>query len=69
MTSSQSPTHKGGVAQAEWVDRFGAIFQRLGWTPYQAECEAVAAWEDADEDVGPNEAANTAISYMREDSE
>jgi hypothetical protein len=58
---------KGGVAKAEWLERYGSIFQGLGWTPFQAEREALAAWDESEGDMGPNEAANTTISYMRED--
>lgn len=58
---------KGGLNQGDWMARYGGIFQGLGWTPYQAECEARAAWEESEEDMGPEEAASTCLTYMRED--
>jgi len=62
-----SDEHKGGVTKPEWLDRYGGIFQGLGWSPYEAECAALTAWDGAEDDMGPNEAANTEIAYMRED--
>lgn len=59
---------KGGYAEADWQDRYARQFEALGWTPYEAASAALNAWEVAEDDEDPVDAAITEISYMAEDA-
>lgn len=60
---------KAGFTPDSWMARYARHFESLGWTPYQAECAALNAWEASDEDADPDETACADISYMAEDRE
>jgi hypothetical protein len=58
---------KGGYGQVEWMDIYGRQFQALGWSPYEAECHALNAWEASPEDAEPFQTAADDIAYMASD--
>lgn len=60
---------KGGYTQADWMSRYARAMEAIGWTPYQAECAALNAWEASPDDADPSDTAGDDIAYMAEDGE
>lgn len=53
-----SDDQKCGYTRDDWIARCSDILKRFGYQPHPAECAAVAAWDEADQWMTPDEAAH-----------
>ncbi len=54
--------------QHEWMRAYSRVLEPLGWTTYEIERWALAAWEAGDADRDPVEAAEADLSYIVDDA-
>lgn len=58
---------KGDFDRASWMGRYSEHMMRFGgYTPYQAECAALGAWEASPDDADPDDTASDDLAYSAE---
>lgn len=66
---AEKDPHKGGYSKSDWMALYVRDMSALGFMIYAAEGMAIAAWEDADDDVTPREAVDAELEEMRRNHE
>jgi hypothetical protein len=59
---------KAGLCQHEWMARFSRVFPTRIFKPSETEAYAFNAWDCAEPDQEPEEAAEAELTHMLEDS-